>query len=124
MWAVCPTGMLAGAWRSTDGGVTFQHVNTPPLVNSAALAPASGTTAVLARNGARSRLLRTTDGGVHWTAPRVPGLATFVPWIGFTDADVGAALVQTGDDGSAKIERQALWRTTDRGASWSRVRFG
>jgi hypothetical protein len=116
--------MLAGAWRSTDGGVTFKLVNTPPLVNSAALAPASGTTAVLARNGARSRLLRTTDGGVHWTAARVPGLATFVPWIGFTDADVGAALVQTGYEGSAKIELQSLWRTTDRGASWSRVRFG
>jgi photosystem II stability/assembly factor-like uncharacterized protein len=124
VWAVCPTGMLAGAWRSTDGGVTFKHVNTPPLVNSAALASASGTTAVLARNGARSRLLRTTDGGAHWTAARVPGLARFVPWIGFTDADVGAALVQTGYDGSAKIELQALWRTTDRGASWSRVRFG
>jgi hypothetical protein len=51
-------------------------------------------------------------------------VATFIPWIGFTDADVGAALVQTGWDAPAKIEMQALWRTTDGGADWSRVRFG
>jgi hypothetical protein len=46
-----------------------------------------------------------------------------VPWVGFTDADVGAALVQTGYDASAKIEHQALGRTTDGGATWSTVRI-
>lgn len=59
VWAVCPSGMMAGASRSTDGGITFIHLRTPPLVNSAALAPASEDTAVLAGNGAGSRLLRT-----------------------------------------------------------------
>lgn len=123
VWALCPTGMLAGTWRSTDGGITFTQLVTPPLVNSAQLAPASQDTAVLARNGAGSRLLRTKDGGSTWTAARTPGAATFTPWIGFTDARVGAALVQTGWDASAKTESQALWRTTDGGAHWSTVRF-
>lgn len=124
VWAVCPTGMLAGAWRSTDAGVTFTQLTAPPLVNSAVLAPASQDTAVIAANGAGSRLLRTTDGGVTWTRPSTPGARTFWPWIGFTDAEVGAALVQTGYDASAKIEIQVLWRTTDGGAGWSAVRFG
>jgi photosystem II stability/assembly factor-like uncharacterized protein len=123
VWAVCPTGMSAGAWRSIDGGATFTRLTTPPLVNSAALAPASQDTAVLARNGVGSQLLRTTDAGATWSSPSTPGAATYVPWIGFTDADVGAALVQTGYDASAKIAHQSLWRTTDGGATWSTVRI-
>jgi photosystem II stability/assembly factor-like uncharacterized protein len=123
VWAVCPTGMLAGGWRSTDGGATFERLRTPPMVNSAALAPASRSTAVLARNGARTPLLRTTDGGARWAPATTPETALFVPWVGFTDARVGAALVQTGWDATAKLERQALWRTADGGAHWSRVRL-
>ena len=123
IWALCPTGMLAGAWRSTDGGITFTHLTTPPLVNSAMLAPASDDTAVLVGNGAGSRLLRTTDGGATWKAASTPAPAMYTPWIGFTDAQVGTALVQTGWDASAKVEMQALWRTTDGGAHWSKVRF-
>ena len=116
VWAVCPTGMLAGARRSTDGGLTFRRVPTPQLANSAVLAPASRDTAVLARNGARSRLLRTTDGGATWRAARTPGRVVFVAWIGFTDARVGAALVQTTSGA------HVLWRTRDGGARWSAVR--
>ena len=123
VWAVCPTGMLAGGWRSTDGGATFERLRAPPMVNSAALAPASRSTAVLARNGARTPLLRTTDGGARWASVTTPETAIFVPWVGFTDARVGAALVQTGCDATAKLERQALWRTADGGAHWSRVRL-
>ena len=116
LWTVCPTGMMAGAWRSTDGGVSFRPLASPGLINAAVLAPASGEVAVLAPNGAPARLLRTADGGVTWRAARRPGRATFWPWIGFTDTRVGAALVQTGASAV-----QALWRTTDGGASWSRV---
>jgi photosystem II stability/assembly factor-like uncharacterized protein len=115
IWAVCPTGMSARASRSTDGGLTFTRVETPPLVNSAQLAPASSDVAVLAANGARSPLLRTTDDGATWTKARTPGTAQYVTWIGFTDARVGAALVQKGDV-------PALWRTTDGGGHWASVR--
>jgi hypothetical protein len=124
VWAMCPTGMLAQAWRSTDAGVSFTRLNTPPLANSAVVAPASRDSAVLARDGAGARLLRTTDGGTVWKSPRTPRRAKPFLWIGFTDARVGAALVQGGYDASAKVAIQALWRTTDGGATWSIVRFG
>lgn len=115
VWAVCPTGMLAGAWHSTNGGISFAHLRTPQLVNSAQLAPASASTAVLARGG-NTRLLRTTDGGKRWTAAKTPGPFSFVIFVGFTDARVGAALVQAGPT-------SALWRTTDAGATWSKIQL-
>lgn len=123
VWAVCPTGMSAGALLSTDGGRTFTQLYTPQLVNSARLTPASARTAVLFGNGAGSRLLRTTDGGRSWHPSRVPRTPTAVSWLGFTDARVGYALVQTGWDAARKVERQALWRTADSGAYWAPVRI-
>jgi hypothetical protein len=49
VWAVCPTGMLAGALRSTDGGVSWSSLDAGrELSNSAQIAPASDTSAVLA----------------------------------------------------------------------------
>ena len=123
VWAVCPTGMLAGAWRSTNGGLSFAHLRSPQLVNSAQLAPASAGTAVLER-GVSGRLLRTTDGGKTWSTPKTPRRETDVLFVGFTDARVGAAVVQTGYDQSSKTQLTELWRTTDGGATWSRVRVG
>jgi photosystem II stability/assembly factor-like uncharacterized protein len=117
VWALCPTGLEAAVWRSTDSGRTFRHVPTPPLANAAVLAPASRDTAVLARNGAGPRLLRTTDGGATWKAASTPGPVVYIPWIGFTNARVGAALMQTTP------RAWALWRTKDGGAHWSRVRL-
>jgi hypothetical protein len=117
VWAVCPTGMLGGAWRSTNGGVSFVRLRTPQLVNAAQIAPASESTAVLER-GVGARLLRTTDGGKTWRAAHTPGGAVDVGWVGFTDARVGAALVQT------RTAVTALWRTTNGGAAWSKVRIG
>jgi photosystem II stability/assembly factor-like uncharacterized protein len=116
VWAVCPTGMSGGAWRSTNGGISFERLRTPTLVNSAQIAPASAATAVLDR-GVGVRLLRTTDGGRRWSPVKTPGRATSVVWVGFTDAGVGAALVQTD------LAKTALWRTTDAGVTWSNVRI-
>jgi photosystem II stability/assembly factor-like uncharacterized protein len=117
IWALCPTGMEAGTLRSTDGGATFSAIETPPLPNSAELAPATVDVAVLAPNDATGTLLRTTDGGVSWNPATTPPGAKFWPWIGFTDTDVGSALVQTAS-------ATALWRTTDGGAHWLPVSFG
>jgi photosystem II stability/assembly factor-like uncharacterized protein len=115
VWAVCPTGMLAGAWRSTNGGISFVRLRTPQLVNSAQIAPASPTTAVLARGG-NAALLCTTDGGKTWRKARTPRRVASIFFVGFTDARVGAALVQTG-------ATSQLWRTTDGGASWSNIQL-
>ena len=109
--------MMAGAARSTDGGLTFTPLHTPTgLVNSTRLAPASDTAAMLIRNGATAPPLLTTDAGASWTTPKTPPGATFWPWAGFTDAHVGTALVQTRDD-------TQLWRTTDGGSRWANVEF-
>jgi hypothetical protein len=113
VWAICPTGLMAGAWRSVDGGATFTPLKTRALVNSAALAPASDSTAVLSANGAGAPLLRTANGGATWRPVVTPKGGGDVFWLGFTDARVGVAI---GDDGG-------LWRTTDGGLAWSRVRL-
>ncbi|HET8893056.1 MAG TPA: hypothetical protein VFM96_03035 [Gaiellaceae bacterium] len=114
VWSICATGLMARAFRSTDGGATFVPLRTPPLVNSAALAPASDRVAVLAANGAGRPLYRTTDGGATWR-PLAP-VAKDDYWydVGFTDASTGYALVQVGGRAAA------LRRTADGGATWSR----
>lgn len=117
VWAVCPTGMSGGAFRSTDDGVTFTQLRTRPLVNSAQLAAASGSTAVLFGNGAGLRPMRTTDGGANWSPATTPRRPIDVFQVAFIDSHVGFALAQTGP------QRQDLWRTTDGGAHWSELRI-
>jgi hypothetical protein len=116
VWAVCPTGLLAAAWRSTDGALTFRRLNTPPLANAASLAPASARVAVLFANAAGARLMRTSDGGRTWRPARTPQPPTDIQSLSFTSATVGLALVQAGGS-----QTNALWRTTDGGADWSQV---
>jgi len=116
IWAFCPTGLLGRAWRSSDGGATFTGLRTPPLANAAILAPASPDVAVLARNGAGARLLRTSDRGRTWRASGTPRRAIYFAQISFMTRTVGAALVQVGD-----AQPFALWRTADAGGHWSSV---
>jgi photosystem II stability/assembly factor-like uncharacterized protein len=115
VWAVCPKGMLAGASRSTDGGVTFEPLRTPPLVNSARLAPASDEAAVLAANGAGRPLYRTADGGATWRPLGLPGNDDLWYDVVFTTPRIGDALVQLGG------RPPAIWRTTDGGTTWSLI---
>ncbi|MDQ1459731.1 MAG: hypothetical protein QOI08_1215, partial [Actinomycetota bacterium] len=86
-------------------------------------APASDDSALLIIDAGGATPLLTTDAGAHWTAPRAPAGATSWAWAGFTDAQTGAALVQTRYVTTARLQLQQLWRTTDGGASWSVVRF-
>lgn len=113
VWAICPTGLMAGAWRSVDGGVRFTLLGTGSLVNSAALAPASDTAAVVAVGGAGARLERTVDGGATWRPVGTRAMGDIWLFIGFTDATTGVAIAGDG----------ALWRTRDGGVGWSRVRL-
>jgi photosystem II stability/assembly factor-like uncharacterized protein len=129
LWAVCPTGMMAEALRSTDGGATWEHLSlgqadpNNELENSAILAPTSDSTAVL-EPASQGELLRTTDGGSTWKTVSTGTSAGFWSWIGFTDANTGAAL-QTESTPPANWpwpngpSDEKLWRTSDGGATWT-----
>jgi photosystem II stability/assembly factor-like uncharacterized protein len=122
VWAVCPTGMMAGLSLSTNGGRTFPRsrafhdpggTHLPPLTNGAQVFPVSPRTAVLYA-GAEGPLFRTIDTGRRWA--RVRGTARFgqVYWLSFASNRCGEALVTM----RSHPERASLWRTTDGGATW------
>lgn len=120
VWAVCPTGNFSELALSRNGGRSFPTIDSvhdpgglrlPSLVNSAQIAAASARVAVLSR-GAEGALLRTTDGGGHWsTVPRTARIRGVI-WLAFPTRPIGGALVQTGP------RTDQLWRTTDAGATW------
>jgi len=129
VWALCPTGMLAGVWRSSDGGATWEQLTSVgELPNSAVLAPASGTRAVVAPNP-QGDLLLTDDAGATWTAVHAGTAGYTWAWVGFTDALTGSALrvgsAPPGWPWPNGPEPEQLWRTADGGATWSGpVRIG
>jgi photosystem II stability/assembly factor-like uncharacterized protein len=120
LWALCPTGMMAGLWRSTDGGDSFASFSAEsrPLLlpNGAVIAASTPRDAVLSRED--GSLLRTTDAGRHWSPVPHTATVTDVLWLHFTSAHLGAAVVQTRDRTGVRPE---FWRTTDGGASWHAV---
>ena len=120
LWAVCPTGMMAQALRSTDGGAHWTALSAAGgLENSAQIAPSSDSTAVLEPTD-QGDLLRTTDGGASWTTVYSSNGTHWWSWLGFTDASTGSGLqVSNSATSSAGILSEQLWRTTDGGASWS-----
>jgi photosystem II stability/assembly factor-like uncharacterized protein len=125
LWAVCPTGMMAEAFRSDDGGAHWTTLSAGELPNSTGLAPASPTAAVLVPS-AGGPLLMTTDGGKTWR--NVPGTAISGDygwsWIGFTSGRTGSALEEESAPPSnwpwpnGPFPEQ-LWRTSNGGSSWS-----
>jgi hypothetical protein len=126
VWAVCPTGMAAGAWRSTDGGARWMALNlrsaggtASPLTNAATIGPASDTTAVITTGGDRTPI-RTTNGGQSFT--RVSGGPASGDWgyVGFTDPLTGTALITgAGAAGtSSGLPAYGLWRSGDGGTHW------
>ncbi len=114
LWATCSSGMMAAAFRSTNGGRSFRHLATPPLINAAAIAPSSARDAVLYEPVERP-LLRTTDGGAHWRRVQQPSRIHGAYRLDFATRRIGAVLVQTR---SHAVE---LWRTIDAGATWRDV---
>jgi len=118
VWAVCPTGMMAGLSVSKNGGRTFPGfrsfhdpggIRLPALTNGAAIFPSSEHAAVLYR-GASGPLLRTMDLGRHWVVARRTGRFEDLFWLRFATNRVGAAVAATRSD-----PRGSFWRTTDGG---------
>jgi len=122
VWAVCPSGMMAGLALSRNDGRSFSirsfhdpgGVHRPVLTNGARIAPASPRVAVLSGGGG-GPLLRTTDAGRRWSGVPRTGRIQEVFWLAFTTRRVGAAVMQTGP------QTEQLWRTTDGGKSWRSV---
>jgi photosystem II stability/assembly factor-like uncharacterized protein len=119
LWATCPTGMMAGAWRSADGGTHWESLPagrpplTLPLSNGARIAPATDTTALLSTGGTGA-VLRTTDGGRTFaTVVRQDPNGSAWDWIGFTDPSTGSAL--RAGPGTSGL---TLWRSHDGGSTW------
>jgi photosystem II stability/assembly factor-like uncharacterized protein len=122
VWAVCPTGMMAGLSRSTDGGRTYPGlrsfhdpggVRLPGLTNGAGIFPSSTRAAVLYA-GASGPLLRTVDLGRRWARVRRTGRFEQLYWLSFATSRVGAALFTT----RSHPNDASFWRTTDGGATW------
>ncbi len=125
LWAVCPTGMLAGALRSTDGGATWATLNFGrELSNGARIAPADASTAVIS-TGDQTQLLRTTDRGGTFTQVYRPR-AGWWNFIGFTDAQTGSGIrIVAGQARSSLGTPLAdLMRSSDGGASWAMTNVG
>jgi photosystem II stability/assembly factor-like uncharacterized protein len=125
VWAVCPTGMMAGLSLSTNGGRTFPRyrsfhdpggIRLPAMTNGAAIFPTSAHAAVL-YEGASGPLFRTRDLGRHWTHVRQTARIEQVFWLGFATRRVGAALFTT----RSHPNRASFLRTTDGGATWHSV---
>lgn len=121
LWAVCPTGMMAEAFRSADGGATWSALQAGQLVNSTLLAAVDATTAYLVPSP-QGPMLVTTDAGKSWA--NAPGTTTSGnwswSWVGFTDDQTGSGLQVVPDDTPPGTPPPyELWRTTDGGSSWS-----
>jgi len=122
VWAVCPSGMMAGLSVSTNGGRTFPAfrsfhdpggVHLPALTNGAGIYPSSTHAAVLYR-GASGPLFRTADLGRRWTLVRRTGRFEQLFWLNFATSRVGAGIFAT----RSHVNQASFWRTTDGGASW------
>ena len=124
LWAVCPTGMMAQAFRSTDGGAEWSTLPVGELDNSALLAPASDTSAVI-EPSAQGQFLRTGDGGATWQTVYPSSSGDFWwSWAGFTDSSTGSALRTESNPPAGwpfpnGPSPQQLWRSSDGGMTWS-----
>jgi hypothetical protein len=122
LWLVCPTGTEAQALRSTDGGASFQGLNTGEIVNSTQMAAADPLTAALV-GGASSGIRRTADGGATFQTVFSPSPSALWLYVGFTTPTVGVGLSTGGGSTLPDIPATSLWRTTDAGLTWHPVTY-
>ena len=114
VWAVCPTGMLAGIWRSTnDGPFRSADGRSRPWPNFVSVVATGPDTAVAASFG----VFRTTDAGAHWQSSR-SGHSTDggARWFSFSFPDPREGWGLVNDDGTV-----SLVRSIDAGRSWTDV---
>jgi hypothetical protein len=113
LWAACPTGMMAEAMQSTNGGVTWRVATaTGAFPNSLKVAAASSSVVLAspAPETLRGTLVRTTNGGSSFTAVLSGPSSSTVSWVGFSDPSRAYALLAG-----------SLFESTDGGAIWRSV---
>jgi hypothetical protein len=113
LWAACPTGMMAEAMLSTDGGMTWRVATaTGPFPNSLKLAAASSSVAVASPSPETlsGALVRTTNGGSTYTVVLSGSTPSTVSWVGFSDPSRAYALLAG-----------SLFESSDGGATWRSV---
>jgi hypothetical protein len=107
LWAACPTGMMAEAMVSTDGGVTWRGATADrPFPNSLKVAAASSSVALASPTpeSLDGALVRTTDGGSSYSVVLTGSNQSTVSWMGFSDpsrayALLAGTLYESGDGG-------------------------
>jgi photosystem II stability/assembly factor-like uncharacterized protein len=113
LWAACPTGMMAEAMISTNGGMTW-HVATATgtFPNSLKLAVASSSIALAlpAPETLSGALVRTTNGGGTYAVVLSGSAPSTVSWVGFSDLSRAYALLAG-----------SLFESTDGGGTWRSV---
>jgi photosystem II stability/assembly factor-like uncharacterized protein len=115
LWASCPTGMMAEAMLSTNGGVTWRVATaTGAFPNSLELAAVSSSVALAspAPETLSGALVRTTNGGSTFAAVLSGSSPSSVSWVGFSDPSRAYALLAG-----------SLFESSDGGATWRSVAF-
>jgi hypothetical protein len=115
LWATCPTGTAAFVMTSSDG-VHWQRVNATQDGSSAPNSLAIGARGpgdALLSLGANNAMVDLHADGSQRPVSQPPPLGSSITYIGFTTRSIGYA-----------IDGTHLWRTTDGGDSWTRIRLG
>lgn len=115
LWAACPTGMMAEAMLSTDGGVTWRVATAPgAFPNSLELAAASTSVALAspAPETLSGALVRTSNGGSTFAVVLSGSSPSSVSWVGFSDPSRAYALLAG-----------SLFESSDGGSTWRSVAF-
>jgi uncharacterized protein (TIGR03437 family) len=108
----CFTHVLPALYRSTDGGATWQEVNSTPGLPGPVADPTTKPATIYAGIAARS-----SDGGNTWTALTAPpGISAVTATAMATDPQTGAVYVAGGGSGQAVLDV-----SKDHGQSWTQL---
>lgn len=113
LWAACPTGMMAEAMLSTNGGVTWRvATRTGVFPNSLKLSAASSSAALAspAPQPLSGALVRTTNGGGSFLVVLPGSSSSRVSWTGFSDASRAYAILAG-----------SLYESSNGGGAWRSV---